>query len=122
MQKKKFSWKERGNSFSYAFAGLRAVVKTEHNSWIHLGAALLVAVLGFYFQISRLEAIALVLSIALVWMAELLNTAIEKGMDLISTEIDPRIKLVKDLAAAAVLVCAIASLIVGAIIFIPKIF
>ena len=59
---------------------------------------------------------------AMVWMAELFNTAIEKTMDFISKEAHPQIKLVKDLAAAAVLIAAIAAVLVGALIFIPKLF
>jgi diacylglycerol kinase len=120
MEQRRFSWKERGNSFGYAFNGLKAVFRTEHNTWIHFGLTVVALVLGFVLEISRGEFIAIVLSMSMVWTAEIFNTAIEKTMDFISKERHPQIKLVKDLAAAAVLVSAIAALVVGAIIFLPK--
>jgi diacylglycerol kinase len=116
----RFSWRQRRNSFSYAFDGLKAAFRTEHNLWIHAALAVVAVALGFLLQISRYEWLALVIVMALVWMTELLNTAIEKAMDFISTEQNPKIKLVKDLAAAAVLVTALAALVCGGIIFIPK--
>ena len=71
-------------------------------------------------KISISEAIALIIVMALVWMAELFNTALEKIMDFISTEHHPQIKLIKDLAAAAVLIAAVAAFLVGCFVFIPK--
>ncbi len=117
---KKFSLRQRANSFVYAFNGLKAVFATEHNMWIHFAFTLVAIVLGFVKQISETEWLVLVMIIALVWMTELLNTAIEKAMDFISTETHPQIKLVKDIAAAAVLVTALAAVIIGGLIFIPK--
>lgn len=122
MERRRFSWKERGNSFTYAWDGIKAVLRTEHNTWIHLGLTLLAIVLGFVFKISRGEFIALVIVMAMVWVAEIFNTAIEKTMDFISKERHPQIKLVKDLSAAAVLITAIAALIVGGMIFIPRLY
>ncbi len=78
-------------------------------------------VLAFVFPVSTREAVALALAVGFVWTAELFNTAIEKIMDFISIEKKPAIKYIKDLAAAAVLVAAMAALITGLIIFIPKI-
>ena len=120
MEKKKFSWKERGNSFTYAWAGIKAVFRTEHNTWIHLGLTVAAMLLGFWLHISRGEFLVLIVIMTMVWTAEIFNTAIEKTMDFISTERHPQIKLVKDLAAAAVLLTALAALVVGALIFIPK--
>ena len=120
MEQKRFSWKERGNSFGYAWDGIKAVLRTEHNTWIHLGLSVIATVMAFVLDISRLEGVALVIVMAMVWMAEIFNTAIEKAMDFISTERHPGIKLVKDLAAAAVMVTALAALAVGCLIFIPK--
>lgn len=117
----RFSWRQRRNSFAYAFCGLKAAFKTEHNLWIHTALTLVAALLGFVLHISSYEWLALVLAMGLVWMAELFNTALEKTMDFISTEQNPKIKLVKDLAAAAVLVTALTALVCGGIIFIPKI-
>jgi diacylglycerol kinase len=122
MEQKKFSWKERGNSFSYAWDGIKAVFRTEHNTWIHLALTVVALTLGFILKITTGEFLAIIIIMTMVWMAEIFNTAIEKTMDFISKEKHPQIKLVKDLAAAAVLVTAVAALIVGAIIFIPKLF
>jgi diacylglycerol kinase len=122
MERRRFSWKERGNSFSYAWQGIIGLLRTEHNSWIHLGLTFLVIPLAIYYRITRLEWMFLIIVMAMVWAAELFNTALEKSMDFITKENHPQIKLVKDLAAAAVLISALAALAVGAIIFIPRIF
>lgn len=122
MEHKKFSWKDRGNSFGYAWNGIKALLRTEHNSWIHFSLTIVAVTLGFAMHINREEFIALIIVIAIVWIAELINTALEKAMDFISPDKHPQIKLVKDLAAAAVLLAAVAALAVGGIIFIPKFF
>ena len=117
MDESPFSWKARGNSFGFAFEGLRAVLKTEHNTWIHAGTTAIVLLFAFYFRITKTEWLILVILISQVWFTEILNTAIEKAMDFISKERHPQIKLVKDLASAAVMVSAIAAVIGGVIIF-----
>lgn len=119
---KKFSFRDRLKSFVYAWEGIKAVLRTEHNTWIHLGLTILSIVLGFVMLISRVEFLALIVVIAMVWVTELFNTCIEKIMDLVSIEKHPRVKIIKDMAAAAVLVAAIAAIVTGAIIFIPKFF
>lgn len=119
---KKFSFRDRLKSFVYAWEGIKAVLRTEHNTWIHLGLTILSIVLGFVMLISRVEFLALIAVIAMVWVTELFNTCIEKIMDLVSIEKHPRVKIIKDMAAAAVLVAAIAAIVTGAIIFIPKFF
>jgi diacylglycerol kinase len=119
--RKKFSWQERGRSFGYAWQGLKALLSTEHNAYLHLALTLIALVLGFLLHISRLEFMILIIVMAMVWVTEILNTALEKTMDYLSTERHPQIKLVKDLAAAAVLLSAVAAIIVGCLIFIPKI-
>lgn len=122
MEQRKFSWKERGNSFTYAWDGIKAVLQTEHNTWIHLTLTVVALALGFILNISAGEFMGLIIVMTMVWTAEIFNTAIEKTMDFISKEKHPQIKLVKDLAAAAVLITAISAIVVGAIIFIPKLF
>lgn len=122
MEQRKFSWKERGNSFTYAWDGIKAVLQTEHNTWIHLTLTVVALSLGFILNISAGEFTGLIIVMTMVWTAEIFNTAIEKTMDFISKEKHPQIKLVKDLAAAAVLITAISAIVVGAIIFIPKLF
>ena len=81
----------------------------------------MVLVLAIYFQVNSYEAIALTLLVGLVWSAEIFNTSIEQIMNYISREKQPAIKIIKDLAAAAVLVSALTALLVGAFVFIPKI-
>lgn len=117
----RFSWKARLKSFSYAGDGFRALFRTEHNAWIHVtftGAALLA---GVVLRISRVEWMVLVIAFGLVWMAELFNTCIEKVMDFLTEERHPQVKIIKDLAAAAVLTAAIVAFVVGLLIFIPRI-
>lgn len=115
-----FSLRARGSSFNYAFEGVVAFFRQEHNARIHLAATLIVVILSILLPVSKLEIAVLAIAVAFVWTAEIFNTAIEKAMDLISTVKDSRIKVIKDLAAAAVLIAAIAALLTGCIIFIPK--
>ncbi|PCJ21093.1 MAG: diacylglycerol kinase [Candidatus Cloacimonadota bacterium] len=112
---------KRLDSFKYAFSGIWTMVKSEKNAQIHLFSSLFIISIGIIYQISKLEWYAIILCIALVWMAELLNTAIEVLADVVSPEIHPSIKTVKDIAAGAVLISAMASLIIGIMIFYPKI-
>ncbi len=116
----KFSFSKRIRSFKYAFNGLWVVVLREHNFRIHLLAAAVAVAAGFYFNISGEEWLAIILVIAMVWTLEIVNAAVENLCDVVSPQKDKRIKIVKDMAAAAVLLAAIASLMVAAIIFIPK--
>ena len=118
----RFSWHSRFKSFVYAWDGIKQFIKTEHNARIHLALTLTVIVLCFVFKVTSYEAMNLIVVMALVWITELLNTALEKAMDFISTEKHAQIKWVKDLAAGAVLVAAIAAVLVGLFVFVPKIF
>jgi undecaprenol kinase/diacylglycerol kinase (ATP) len=106
-------------SFFYAFSGIYKTVLTERNFRIHMLAAIIVTFLGFYFQIKRIEWIILVISIALVMAMEMVNTAIEAIVDLVSPNYHPLAKVAKDVAAGCVLVTAIASVIVGVLLFYP---
>lgn len=117
----KFSWKARIKGFSFAFRGMYGFIKQEHNTWIHLIATITVVVMAIILKINTAEAVALSLAIGFVWAAELFNTAVERMMDLISPERNPRVKIIKDLSAAAVLVAAISAFITGCFVFIPKI-
>lgn len=117
----KFSIKARFKSFGYAFAGIKSFFNSQHNAWIHLLATVVVIFLAVFFHISNSEAVALIFAVGFVWVSELLNTAIEKIMDFISVERDPKIKLIKDISAGSVLVAAITALAVGCFVFIPKI-
>jgi diacylglycerol kinase (ATP) len=118
----KFSWRKRFRSFRFAGAGLRLVFKTEHNAWFHFGATIVVIILAFIYRVSVTESALLAVAVGLVWMAELFNTCIEKIMDFISKENRSEIKLIKDISAGAVLAAAVIALIIGCLVFIPKIF
>ena len=121
MNKEKFSIKKRIKSFSYAFAGLKVLFREEHNSWIHATATVLVVAAGFLFRISYMEWIAILIVIGMVFSAEIINSSLERTADFVKAERDDRKRDIKDLGAAAVLVCAIIAAIVGIIIFLPKI-
>lgn len=115
-----FSIRARAKSFRYAGQGIINFLQREHNAWLHLSATIAVIVLASIVKLTKIELLALVFAIGFVWVAEMLNTCIERMMDLVSTEKNPEIGFIKDLAAGAVLVAAITALITGGIIFIPK--
>jgi len=115
-----FSWKARLKSFVYAWEGIVSFFRSEHNAQIHLAITFLVLVLSVTLGVNKWEGIAVVFSIAFVWVTEMINTVIEKTIDFISVERHPQIKLIKDIAAGAVLIASLAAVIVGLFIFIPK--
>lgn len=108
-------------SFRYGFAGIGQLLSEEHNSRIHLVATVAVIALGAVCRISAGEWCAVALCIGLVFMAEAMNSAVEALCDLVMPEYHPLIKKAKDIAAAGVLMAAIAAVVVGGIIFVPKI-
>ena len=112
---------QRRNSFRYAANGVRIAFATQAHAKVHLVAALAVAYAGWLFAVSPTEWCALLLAIALVWVSEALNTAIEFTVDLISPGHHELAGKAKDVAAGAVLLAAGLAAIVGGIIFIPKI-
>lgn len=116
-----FSIKKRLKSFTYAWKGVKGFIRCEHNAWIHLTIATLTVIAGFVFEIQRMEWIAIIICIGVVMAAEAFNTAIERLVNLVSPERNPIAGEVKDIAAGAVLICAIAAAIVGLTIFIPYI-
>ncbi|MBF2052407.1 MAG: diacylglycerol kinase family protein [Candidatus Sericytochromatia bacterium] len=106
-------------SFGWAWAGIRSAFATQRNLRIHVLAAFLACGLSVLLGISRLEWVLLILTMALVMMAEMLNTALEATLDLISRERHPQIKFAKDVAAGAVLLTALAAVLVGFLIWGP---
>ena len=96
------------------------MIQKEHNAWIHCFAAICVVIVGFYFGLSEVEWIAVMIVIGAVLSAEAVNSSIESLADLVSPEYNEAIKKTKDLAAGAVLIMAIVAAIVGLIIFLPK--
>lgn len=111
---------ERLKSFKHAFNGLRILFKEEHNAQIHFFAAVSAILAGFLFDISVYEWLAIVFAIGFVITMEIANTAIEGISDFVSPKKNDKIKRIKDLSAAGVLVSAITALIIGLIIFVPK--
>ena len=114
--------KKLRNSFKYAFEGIKEAWKTEQNLKIHFVIMILVIIAGFIFKITVAEWFVCLLLFALVISLELINTAIETTVDIAMPEINEKAKFGKDIAAGAVLFSAIISVIVGLIIFLPKIF
>jgi diacylglycerol kinase len=122
MGKQTFSFIGRLSSFRHALNGFLILLREEHNARIHLVAAMVVIAAGFYFHISALEWIAVLLCVALVLALELVNSAIEALSDYATTDKHELIKKFKDLAAGAVLIASIIALVVGMIVFVPKVF
>jgi len=117
-----FSWKARGESFRYAFAGGWAMVRSQHNARLHAVATVLVVIGALAVQVSRLEWALLILAIGLVWAMEALNTAIELLADEVSGEHRQRLGQAKDVAAFGVLAAAGAAVLIGLLVFIPHFF
>jgi diacylglycerol kinase len=115
------SFKKRVASFRYAFQGLKDLFRSQANARIHLVVTLFVLMAGVAFQISRMEWMTLVFCVALVLSLEAVNTAIEYLTDLVSPTINPLAGKVKDMAAAAVLWAAIGAVVIGGLVFLPKI-
>jgi diacylglycerol kinase len=113
--------KKRIKSFGYAGRGIRVVFGTEPNMKIHIVIAILVIAGGFVFEISISEWISCLLCIGLVVGMEMMNTAVENVVDLASPKLHPLAGKAKDIAAGAVLICAILSVIIGLLIFVPKV-
>jgi diacylglycerol kinase (ATP) len=105
------------DSFNFAFEGIIHVLRTQRNMRIHFSAAVAVLVAAVATGVSRLELIALLLSIAFVLIAEMINTAIEGAVDVSTTSFDPNAKLSKDIAAGAVLIATVNAVAVGYLVF-----
>jgi len=120
-EKERFSIVNRARSFKYAVRGMGIILKTQHNFWIQLVGAAIVAFLGFFLHVSPLEWCALILAVTAVFVAESFNTAIEIDIDLTSPHYHPYARDTKDVAAGAVLLAVLGAVLIGCIIFIPKI-
>ncbi|NBJ68554.1 diacylglycerol kinase family protein [Roseburia sp. 1XD42-34] len=107
--------------FSYAWEGIRFVIKSERNFRIHLFAAILVLIAGLILQISLIEWIIIVILIGMVLITEMLNTVVEQMIDYMKPEVHPAAKQIKDIAAGAVLIASMIAAIIGCLVFIPKI-
>ncbi|MCC5849196.1 MAG: diacylglycerol kinase family protein [Verrucomicrobia bacterium] len=118
---KPFQLTDRVRSFKFAFAGIRTMLKTQHNAWVHAFATLSVVVAGLFFRLSAGEWCQLVLAMMAVWTAEALNTAFEFLADVASPEFHPLVKHSKDVAAGAVLISAIGAVLIGLLVLGPHI-
>lgn len=106
--------------FGYAFKGLWYAAKTQLNFRVHLVCTVVALILGYVLQISAAEWLWIIICIGLVLLTELLNTALELLCDVISPEYNEKIGHVKDISAGAVLVTAVTALVIGLVIFLPK--
>jgi diacylglycerol kinase (ATP) len=109
----------RLHAFGHAFKGWWHVIRTQRNAWLHAIITTLVIAVGFWLQISGRDWAVLLLTIALVWTAEFINTALEAVVDLASPQHHPLAKVGKDVGAAAVLIAALTSILVGILILGP---
>jgi diacylglycerol kinase len=119
--KPNFSINQRIKSFKYALNGLKLLLKHEHNAWIHSFAAIVVVGCGLFFGLSANEWIVVLFSIGLVFVLELINSAIEQLCNAVSLDYHPLIKNAKDLSAGAVFIAALVAAIAGLIVFLPKV-
>jgi diacylglycerol kinase len=109
----------RWHAFGHAFRGWWYVLKTQQNAWIHALAATLVFIMAFWLQLPPRDWAVLTLTIAMVFSAEFINTAIEAVVDLASPAHHPLAKVGKDVGAAAVLIAALAAVLIGLLILGP---
>ncbi|CAH2715437.1 Undecaprenol kinase [Neobacillus rhizosphaerae] len=107
------------SSFSFAVSGIMTALKTERNMRIHFISSVIVLVLSFYFSITKMEWLFILFVIGGMFALELINTAIERVVDLVTVEYHPLAKQAKDLAAGAVLVYAALAVAIGIVIFLP---
>jgi len=117
--KRKFVPSERFSSFRFALAGLRYLLVSEPNSRIHLAITILVVAAGLFFRLALNEWRWIILAVALVWLSEAFNTAIERLGDAVTDEPHPQIGLAKDVAAAAVMFAVIGAAAIGISVFGP---
>jgi diacylglycerol kinase (ATP) len=115
-----FTFTGRLRSFRYAFRGIWLMLQSQHNAWVHACATIGAVAAGLALHISRGEWCAIVLAVASVWTAEALNTAFEFLCDVASPQFHPMVKHAKDVAAGAVLVSAMGSVVIGVLVFVPR--
>jgi diacylglycerol kinase len=107
-------------SFHYASRGLGLVLARERNARIHLLAAAAALVAAVLLGLNRIEIALVIITIALVLAAEVVNTAVERLLDLMHPEASERVRVIKDMSAAAVLVTALGALVVAGLLFVPR--
>lgn len=110
------------SSFAYAFHGVASFFRHDRNGQIQGLAAIAVVIMGIVFKVSVTEWLVIIICCGAVISLEMINTAIEKLCDMVSPDPDPRVKMIKDVAAGGVVIMALASFVICLIIFVPKIF
>ncbi len=118
----RFSLTERMQSFRNAIRGIGLMLISQHNAWIHAIASILILVVGAFFGLTEAEWCWLVIAIMSVWTAEALNTALEFLADAATTAFHPVVGKAKDVAAGAVLISAVGSVVIALLILGPRIF
>ena len=118
---KKLSFKRFLNSIKYSVDGLVNAYQNEQSLWLHAMCTIIIVILGFALQISFIQWAIIVIALVIVLAVELLNTAIEATVDLVTKEIHPLAKVAKDCGSAAAFVSSIMVFIICCFIFIPKI-
>ena len=116
-----FNYRKFFRSFYYAFRGLVRLVQTEQNARIHLVAAIILGIASIAFKISHTEAAVLFFAVVLVFAIEIINTAIEKLLDVVHPESHSQIAFIKDALAGAVLIAAVIAIVVGFLVFYPHV-
>ena len=114
-----FSLARRAESFGHAARGLATMLRGQHNARIHAAVSLLVCIAALALGVSAADWKWLVLTMALVWAAEAMNTAFEHLCDVVSPEHSAAVKHAKDIAAGSVLICAIAAVVMAVLVFVP---
>ena len=120
IEPRKFSLRDRAWSFVYAFRGLRLMLITQHNAWLHAFFTVCVTIAGLAVGLTRYEWCWITIAIVAVWTAEALNTAFEFLCDVASPEFHPLVEKAKDVAAGAVLISAIGAGIIGLLVIGPR--
>ena len=118
-QRPQFSSAARLKSFVYALRGIGFMLRTQHNAWLHALATFMVVVAGLALKVRTADWRWLVTAIAMVWVAETFNTAVEYVCDVVSPGYSEAVKHAKDIAAGAVLICALAAVIIGGLTLWP---
>ena len=121
MEFKKFNYKKFFKSFTYASKGVVNLFKTEQNARFHIITATVAGVFAYFLHFTRIEATILFFAIISVLSIEIINTAIEKLLDLVHPESHKQIEFIKDALAGAVLVASIVAFVVGILLFYPHI-
>ena len=114
-----FTLASRLRSIRFAVRGMRSMLASQHNAWIHTAASIVVVVAGIFCRLDRTEWCLIVIAIMAVWAAEAMNTALEFLCDVASPEFHPLVEKAKDVAAAGVLIVAIGAIFIGLLVFGP---